>query len=392
MSFDTFTFGFFRQLRQKGIPLTYDQYGLLLDAVRHGLGLEDHTRFMETCCLLWAKNSEEGKHIQEEFNIYYKTTLARIARDETKQQKALQPPRSEPKEKEPEKQAPIQGGDEPDAKGEPIRSEDTSKKDSEETFTDHDAPTIAFYPPEKGTGEGNELDTQLNAADANYLQSPFILSDDYLPISLMQMQQTWRGLRSYAAGRVSRTNIHWAETVQHVARQGVFTRPVYERIRENRIQLVILIDHHGSMTPHWYLGQRLIKAALEDGEHADALVYYTHNLPIKYLYKNPGHTLDVPLNTVLAQCTAQHTTFVIFSDAGASRGLFTPQRIIATKDFLGQLKKCTKSVVWLNPMPRHRWEDTSAELIERMTPMYECMESDLEAAVRTLKTGRYARI
>lgn len=391
MSFDDFTFGFFRQLRQKGMPLTYDQYGLLLDAVRHGLGLEDHTRFMETCCLLWAKNSEEGKHIQEEFNVYYKTTLQQIARDEIKQQQSPQPPRNEPKEKEPEKQAPIQGGDEPEAEGEPNRSEDTSKKDSKETLTEHDAPTIAFYPPEKVGGEGNELDAQLCASDTNYIKSPFILSDDYLSISLRQIQQIWRGLRSYAASRAG-ANINWAETVQHVARQGVFTSPVYERIRENRIKLVVLIDHHGSMAPHWALGQHLIKAALEDGGHADALVFYTHNLPIKYLYKNPGHTLDVPLETVLAQCAAQHTTFVIFSDAGTSRGLFNAQRVIATKHFLEKLKKFTKSVVWLNPMPRHRWENTSAELIERMTPMYECVESDLEAAVRTLKTRRHARI
>lgn len=388
MSFDDFTFGFFHQLRQTRMQhLTYDQYGLLLDAVRHDLGMEDHIHFVETCCMLWAKSREEGKHIQEEFNVYYQNTLEQIAPDENKQRQPLPRPRSELKEPDL-----IQAGDTPETDEISHQYEDTSKNSPLETFTEHDAPTIAFYPPEKGTGEGNELAPQLNAADANYLQSPFILSDDYLPISLRQMQQTWRGLRSYAAGRVSSTNIHWAETVQHVARQGVFTRPIYERIRENRIQLVILIDHQGSMTPHWALGQHLVKAALEDGEHADALVYYTHNLPIRYLYKNPGHTLDVPLNTVLAQCTAQHTTFVIFSDAGASRGLFNPQRIIATKDFLGQLKKCTKSVVWLNPMPRHRWEDTSAELIERMTPMYECMESDLEAAVRTLKTGRYARI
>lgn len=391
MSFDTFVFGFFHQLRQKGIPLTFDQYNLLLDAVRHGLGMEDDSRFLETCCLLWAKTRNEQDRIETEFKIYYQTALKQFARAGKPQQPVAPSPRSEQKEEEPEKQEPIQSGDKPDAGEKKSQTGGSPEKGTSENYTEHDAPTIAYYPPGGEAKGRNELGTQLYDPDKNYIKSPYILSDDYLPVSLRQMQQVWRGLRSYASSRPD-TKINWAKTVQHVARQGVFTRPVYERTRENRIKLVVLIDHHGSMTPHWALGQHLVRAALEDGGHADAVVYYTYNLPNSYLYKNPGHTQDMPLETVFAQCAAHHTTFVIFSDAGASRGLFNPQRVIASKHFLEGLKKHTKSVVWLNPMPRHRWEDTSAELIQYMAPMFECTEPDVEAAIRTLKTGGYARI
>lgn len=392
MSFDAFVFGFYHQLRQKGIPLTFDQYGLMLDAVRQGLGMAASSQIMETCCLLWAKNRDEKNLIETEFKIYHKTTFERLARENKPQQPAPPSPRSEQKkEEDPDKQEQVQGGDKPDTIEEESSTGDSQKKSAPKEYTEQDAPTIAYYPPEGGATEMNELNAQLYDPDKHYIQSPYILSDDYLPISLRQAQQIWRGLRSYASSRMD-TKINWAKTVQHIAIQGVFTRPVYERVRENRIKLVILIDHHGSMVPHWALGQHLVRAALEDGGHADALVYYTHNLPLKYLYNNPGHTQDVPLETVFAQCAAQYTTFLIFSDAGASRGIYNPQRVIATKGFLEKLKKHTKSVVWLNPMPRSRWEDTSAEIIQYMVPMFECIESDVEAAIRTLKTGGYARI
>ena len=42
-------------------------------------------------------------------------------------------------------------------------------------------------------------------------------------------------------------------------------------------------------------------------------------------------------------------------------------------------------VVWLNPMPEDRWEDTSADYIYGMVPMYELNERGMITAIKALK-------
>jgi hypothetical protein len=43
-------------------------------------------------------------------------------------------------------------------------------------------------------------------------------------------------------------------------------------------------------------------------------------------------------------------------------------------------------------MPKDRWENTSAELIKRLVPMFECTEDGIDAAMKTLKSGKHGRV
>jgi uncharacterized protein with von Willebrand factor type A (vWA) domain len=45
---------------------------------------------------------------------------------------------------------------------------------------------------------------------------------------------------------------------------------------------------------------------------------------------------------------------------------------------------------WLNPMPNHRWRNTTAEEIARFVPMFEMNRRGLDAAIDILR-GRYVQ-
>jgi uncharacterized protein with von Willebrand factor type A (vWA) domain len=382
MDLNQFALQFYYRIRERGLNLSFDEYGLLLHALRCGLGLGEKAQFAETCMLLWGKNESEQILIKTEFNQFFDKQYAWISSD---QQKTTQhPPQKDsikqdktntPKDPPPEKNTTSEG-----------KEKDQEKKHQGQKLEEHNAPAIAFYPPEASPRQGNTLEEHLNSQEVDYIHSPFILTDDYLPFSIRKLQQTTRGLRVNVKIGFSET-IDWSETIQKVAREMFFTQPVYQWRRKNQLKMIVLIDHLGSMIAHTAIGQQLIKGISKDGGYPSAKIFYTNNIPSEYLYKNERHTQDISVNEMLDLCLPKKTVLLIFSDAGASKGLLDVDRIKATKRFLERVKKKVNSIVWLNPMPRERWANTSAELIKYMAPMFECTEPEIERAIKTLKTG-----
>lgn len=391
MSFYQFTSGFYQTLRQGGFVLTLDEYHLLLEAMQAGLGIENKARFVETCQLLWAKTPGQSQIVAEQFEEYYKSVMAIISPNPTaptpeEQETVNASDTASEEDKGKDKsitESKKDGVPSPIDKDKP-KNPSTSNTNGKKTYSTSNAPVIVFYPPNENNSETNGVDNHLHQDGTDYIHSPFILTNDYLPLSLRQMQQIWRTLRNYAANRLS-MQTNWVKTVQQIAQQGVFIALAYKPQRINQTQLIILIDHHGSMTHYQTLAEQLIKSAKEQGGYANAKVYYTHNIPADYLFENMGHSQAVSIADMLAQCSPKHTVFLFFSDAGAARGLFNVQRIITTKRFVEKLRKQVHAMAWLNPMPKHRWENTSAELLKHLVPMFECSETDMEAAIKTLK-------
>lgn len=218
----------------------------------------------------------------------------------------------------------------------------------------------------------------------------FILSADYLPITQRQMKQMWRHLRRMIReGMPSELDVE--ATVQQIGYQGNLLEPVIIPRRVNQTELLLLIDQDGSMIPFHSLSQRLAETALRGGRLGISNIYYFHNCPVEHIYEDPYHQQAELIQSVLAKLRKERTVVLIFSDAGAARGGFNPERIDLTEAFVKRLKQHVGQVAWLNPMPKKRWLGTTSGEIARLIPMFEVNRQGVQNAIDVLR-GRSTNI
>lgn len=235
-----------------------------------------------------------------------------------------------------------------------------------------------LYIPE---GADDDDTTDVLQSTNKYLFS----ADAYLPLTNREMLHGWRQLRKRES-YVWSNRLDVKATVQQIASEGILLKPVFEKEQVNSDDLLlILIDCKGSMIPFHHLSNKLVEAATTGGGHRNALVYYFYNCPAGVVYKNSALTDPEPLETLYSKIRPNHTNALIISDGGAARGNINQLRIDKTNEFLYGTKngvltpglhKSALFVVWLNPMPRHRWMNTTAAAIAANpeTPMFSLMD------------------
>lgn len=205
----------------------------------------------------------------------------------------------------------------------------------------------------------------------------------YGPVSARFMAYTWRYLRRPRPdGPADILDI--PATVTQAARQGFFIAPVYQRRERNHAHLLLLLDQNGSMMPFHRFNRDLVSTARHESTLIQLDVFYFHNLVAQNVYLDSYLTLPIKISSILSQCTP-NTVILIVSDAGAARGYRNSRRIRETAVFLAQFKRAAAQVAWLNPMPRGRWEDSSAEMIERFVPMSQMDPEGMSHAVDVLR-------
>jgi uncharacterized protein with von Willebrand factor type A (vWA) domain len=132
--------------------------------------------------------------------------------------------------------------------------------------------------------------------------------------------------------------------------------------RRNRARLLILADVSASMAP-WLPFLDALAGSLALGRLRQATIHYFGNLPRRAVFARPDLTLPSPLHEVFAR--HRGAGLLIISDAGAARGLFSPRRVRETELFLADARRAMvpRSLVWLNPMPRNRWDGSTAGVL-----------------------------
>lgn len=211
----------------------------------------------------------------------------------------------------------------------------------------------------------------------------FIQITEYPPLTRRQMKQSWRYLRRMLREGVP-TELDVEATIERISRQGVLLEPVIVPRRVNRSKLLLFIDQDGSMMPFQNLSHQLAETAIRDGRLEDTDVYYFHNCPIDYLYRDRYYQMAQTIDDVL-NSLRPYTSVLVFSDAGAARGGFNPERVEVTARFLEQLRQQVRHIAWLNPMPRYRWFGTTAGQIARLVPMFELSRQGLHNAISVLR-------
>lgn len=209
----------------------------------------------------------------------------------------------------------------------------------------------------------------------------------YFPVS---RQQLWDGWQKFIPKKfaITRREIDVTATVELVAKEGFFTKPVFAKpvTFEKPPQVLLLIDMQGSMTPFHPFSRHLVKI------WETAKVYYFQNCPKDVFYKDQQLREETEdLETVLEKLPTENTVAIIISDGGAAKGRTVLSRWEDTVDFLNILIDEVQRVAWLNPLPRCCWFDSTAENIAETypeeVPMFALESREWEPMMQWLRWG-----
>lgn len=361
---------FFYQLRRAGFSLGLSEYELMLQALAGGFGLDgSKTSLLRICKLLWLSS----EHDKNEFEFLFHETW------EEGREKVEHSDPTRPKE-----------ADDPKAAAQsdelqPTETPPSSKDEQEETEREQAEESLALESNDQAQVMQAQLLAQEQEAVPMAKSVRFSLEKDYLPVTSRRMQQRWRRLR-----RVRRegplTELDIPASVSQICQDGYFLAPVLRPARQNVSRLILLLDVKGSMIAFEALGERLKSTAQQAGYLRDVQAFYFYNCPDQWLFETPALRGQRKLEEVLHGRQRSHTSLMVFSDAGAARGSYDPDRLAATKAFLReQLPQAVRTACWLNPMPAFRWPGTSAEALARQVAMFEANAAGFRQAIRHLQ-------
>jgi hypothetical protein len=341
----------FTRLRQADVPLGIDDYQVFLHALQAGFGLADREALARLCRMVWIKSQEH----EALFSYHFDQVLPAG-------------PGAAQSEADDESLGPDLPDDETRVSAERLQQPAPVS-----------VPEVAF------SGKDQVVQAVLHAASETELPYPrFVRSDEYFPVTRRQLKQSWRYVRR-PVREGPRTEVNIAATIREIGRTGILLDPVLIPPRTNRAELLLLIDQGGSMVPFQELSHRLVESALRGGRTEEVAVYYFRNCPADYLYREPAHRGAVALQEILDRPRSDSCGIVIFSDAGAARRSFNPQRCELTGRFLARCAGRFRSIVWLNPTPRTRWVGTTAGSIRQLVPMFDISRRGLDTAVSSLR-------
>jgi uncharacterized protein len=324
--------GLYLYLVRNGIPLSVRDYQDALAALRLGHGDISRQRLYETCDALWCRTEQDSVLLERVFRELPKAT-ADLVRELGEQLDGAEPPVDEP---------------------------DTRKKAGTDTAPDtsepSQTPVSIAAPQETGTG--------LPRAALAPIHERFIFTPRPA-VNLRSLIIAWRRFRlAQRSGPPTEVDID-ATVVEH-SRRGRVAMPVLVPARRNQARLVVLVDASPSMTP-WRAWNPLLRESLQASGFADAPVYYFDNIPgapDDAFYERDSLTHPVRLRDASTRHPAG--ALLMISDAGSARGRTNRARVARTEAFIAAARMSWSPVAWVNPMPKARWEKTTAERISRI--------------------------
>jgi uncharacterized protein with von Willebrand factor type A (vWA) domain len=368
----------FNALRRANMVLGLDDYLVALEALQLGYGLNGRDDLCELCQIIWV-NSEADRHLfLSIFNELYppqEKKLDTADKEETKQDVVVGKRegdsglmRTPPKAGSEAPKSSIESGTEKQQAGEMAVTEKQleeaaklAQSDEIQSFWQRPQPEIAL--PEEPRSD---------------------LGVEFLPVTARQMKQSFRHLRQ-AVREGPRDELDVEKTVENIARKGILLEPVMRARRVNRASLYLLLDQGGSMGPFHPLSRRLVETAEKGSRLRKMEAYYFHNYPADYLYCDPQLMSETAVEQVFNEVNQYRPGMIIFSDAGAARGMYNQRRVNWTYYFITRLRRAARQIAWLNPVPEDRWKNTTAATIASFVPMFAVDRQGLQRAVDVLR-------
>lgn len=375
--------------RQLGLA----DYMLLLDALQQGIGVGNRLELEQLCAMLWLKSKPQQDFFKVLFADFW-------SKEEESLRLTIQPdPLPTPKdstetlaENVSDKAGAKEYEDNPDLKKSSKdileSKEDTSPLNATTSnFTTseagHDRVKVYFNMEKIAAGSGASI-TQNGETSPRQLSGRYNLRNDYLPFLERELIQQWRRLRRRRLPQQSKA-VDITATIATIAKQGFFERPIFKRQLANDFKLTVIVDFKGSMLAFHSLTNRIV-TTLQQVLPGTA-VWYIRNTPEPYLYAKPDWMGAISTDDWLQKFRRAPTSILIISDGGAARGNFVAERLHNWWKFFNETRPVAPRVLWLNPMPEARWEDSTAYFMSKMVKMIELKDdiSNIKALVKLFK-------
>jgi uncharacterized protein with von Willebrand factor type A (vWA) domain len=364
-------YGIFRALLDRNVPVRVSDYLDALRALRQGFGgpVESsgqprHANLCWLCEVLWARDEIEVRLIRDLFAAIEPATVTETADFEKWLGLTITQPQLDDQEQ-------------PD----PDSSEGTTiplRGSSADTVppSEVEAPLrVEVEAPHLKDGWRLPLlPARLRASEAFVLEPETVLP-------MRTLAAAWRLLRSLARTG-PKVELDVDATIAGRCREGMLGRPVMRAQRRNRSSLFVLADVSTSMGA-WLPLIGLVEQSLPLGRLQVARILYFANVPRTSVFDD--RALSKPISLDQLYCMVAGARIIVVSDAGSARGFLNYRRADQTLRFLTRITAIIRAAVWLNPMPPHRWHETTAEQISSMLPMLPLTRQGLSLGIDILR-------
>ncbi len=215
-----------------------------------------------------------------------------------------------------------------------------------------------------------------------------------------QFQLALRKLRQFSTKLdIPRTELDIDGTIDKTCNNGGCLQIVMEKPRKNAVKLLLLMDSGGTMIPYSTLLTELFQSVNKSNHYKDVKTYFFHNCIYSHVYKTPEcengdwietewmfRNLDSDYKVIIVGDAAMAPE-ELYSTSGNYRG---PNDGLSGEEWLLQLKRHYKKVVWLNPKmaPGHApWREAETA-IKAMFPMYKLTVDGLNQAMAKLMVNK----
>ena len=215
-----------------------------------------------------------------------------------------------------------------------------------------------------------------------------------------QFQMALRKLRQFSTKLdIPKTELDIDQTIDKTCNNGGCLQIVMEKPRKNAVKLLLLMDSGGTMIPYSTLLTELFQSVHKSNHYKDVKTYFFHNCIYSHLYKTPEcengdwietewlfRNLDRDYKVIMVG-DAEMAPEELYSDSGNYRG---PNNGLSGEEWLLQLKRHYKKVVWLNPKmaPGHApWREAETA-IKSIFPMYKLTVDGLNQAMAKLMVNK----
>ena len=223
-------------------------------------------------------------------------------------------------------------------------------------------------------------------------------------LDLRQFQVALRRLRQFSAlDDGPKDVLDVDETIKETSDNAGQLSLVFTRERRNMVKLLLLFDSGGSMWPYSTLCTTLFQAVSKANHFKDLKVYYFHNCFYDKLYTTPGcyesHSVDT--EWVLKNLGSDYKVIVVGDASMAPSELLSRGGNIyywygssnaPGITWIRRFKARYKKIAWLNPLSPWSWEhgygSETIDYIRRELPMYQLTVEGLEQATKALVKAR----
>lgn len=379
MATPSFFLSFFNRLRKlAGVDLDMVQYHLFIELFLKGHA-KDKASLLHLCETLWLTQSRYRSLFQQWFEEAY---------TELEAQWLSSTPNTPKRQPLPLPQSPIQSAEkaaETKEQTETKTGNETSDSDTmERTSPLHE---LTLQVEEKPGKMGYPQSTILPKLS----EKAFIYTDTKnQPIPRRRLGRLIQRLR-LSQVKVATDRLDIPAMVRQLSEENVLHQLIYEQRYKNHQEVILLMDHLGTMSTFQAWGDQLYEALREEIGINSVRRYYFHQYPNKvrhspnkhfyFFFSNPHQTQAQSFHRILAQCQTKSTLLIIFSDGGIYETDERSPRLRVWASVLSIARREVKEVVWFNPFPAYRWEDRVPEDLSYLVRMFPYDQVGLTQAI-----------